>query len=107
MYCPVCSEVKMHEVIKQGVLIDVCPKCRGIWLERGELEKILAAGRSEPPDYDEIYGEKQQYRPGHTHHHDHYHGHGHNRGDYKYGDYKHGKHHKKKSFFKMFEEIFD
>ncbi len=36
--CPVCG-VEMFETIKYGVEIDVCPKCRGVWLDRGELEK--------------------------------------------------------------------
>jgi Zn-finger nucleic acid-binding protein len=40
MNCPVCSEtLKMSE--RQGVEIDFCPKCRGVWLDRGELDKIL------------------------------------------------------------------
>jgi uncharacterized protein len=38
--CPSC-EVVMNEVTKAGVLIDVCPKCMGIWLDKGELEKII------------------------------------------------------------------
>jgi Zn-finger nucleic acid-binding protein len=41
MKCPVCQEtLTMSE--RQGVEIDFCPKCRGIWLDRGELDKILA-----------------------------------------------------------------
>lgn len=98
MLCPSCRTAEMDEVSKQGVLIDVCPQCRGVWLDRGELEKILSAGRAFHRDYDEIYGEKERYRhpeapPRHYDHHGH--------------DYKHKKHHKKKSFFKMFEDIFD
>jgi uncharacterized protein len=37
--CPVCS-TGMTETEKAGVTIDTCPKCRGVWLDRGELEKI-------------------------------------------------------------------
>jgi Zn-finger nucleic acid-binding protein len=33
----------MREVTRRGVLIDVCPECRGVWLDAGELEKLLAA----------------------------------------------------------------
>ena len=40
MFCPVCSE-KMKEVQKQGVDIDICPGCKGVWLDRGELEKLI------------------------------------------------------------------
>ncbi|MBI5214447.1 MAG: zf-TFIIB domain-containing protein [Ignavibacteriae bacterium] len=40
MKCPVCNvDLLLSE--KQGIEIDYCPKCRGIWLDRGELEKIL------------------------------------------------------------------
>jgi uncharacterized protein len=30
----------MMEIDKAGVTIDTCPKCRGVWLDRGELEKL-------------------------------------------------------------------
>lgn len=40
MQCPTCS-VDLHMSDRQGVEIDYCPKCRGIWLDRGELEKLI------------------------------------------------------------------
>lgn len=41
----------MMETEKAGVTIDTCPKCRGVWLDRGELEKIgeRLAGDRDPP----------------------------------------------------------
>ncbi len=39
MQCPSCS-VTLLLSEKQGVEIDYCPECRGVWLDRGELEKI-------------------------------------------------------------------
>lgn len=40
MKCPVCNvDLMMSE--RQGVEIDFCPKCRGVWLDRGELDKII------------------------------------------------------------------
>ncbi len=40
MMCPSCQvELNMSE--RQGIEIDYCPKCRGIWLDRGELDKII------------------------------------------------------------------
>lgn len=40
MLCPLCNvELALSE--KQGIEIDYCPKCRGIWLDRGELDKII------------------------------------------------------------------
>jgi Zn-finger nucleic acid-binding protein len=40
MKCPTCNvELKMAD--RQGVEIDYCPDCRGVWLDRGELDKIV------------------------------------------------------------------
>ena len=48
MNCPVDgSELRMTE--RQGIEIDYCPQCRGIWLDRGELDKVLE--RSAQPAY--------------------------------------------------------
>lgn len=41
MKCPVCKDVTLLMAEKKGVEIDYCPECRGIWLDRGELEKII------------------------------------------------------------------
>ncbi len=52
MECPACrTELKMTE--RQGVEIDYCPQCRGVWLDRGELDKIIerAASDLEPPSH--------------------------------------------------------
>lgn len=49
MKCPVCPDVTLLMSDRQGVEIDYCPSCRGVWLDRGELDKLVAlAGRSEP-----------------------------------------------------------
>jgi Zn-finger nucleic acid-binding protein len=46
MLCPIDqTELKMTE--RQGVEIDYCPKCRGVWLDRGELDKIIERQASE------------------------------------------------------------
>jgi Zn-finger nucleic acid-binding protein len=67
---------------KNGVEIDYCPKCRGIWLDRGELEKIMERSADH-------YAKKENYEA-----------------DYKrygYGDHAHSSHkkhpHKKKESF--------
>jgi Zn-finger nucleic acid-binding protein len=40
MQCPACQhELRMAD--RQGVEIDYCPQCRGVWLDRGELDKII------------------------------------------------------------------
>nr|WP_200862122.1 zf-TFIIB domain-containing protein [Asticcacaulis sp. AC402] len=46
MSCPVCRG-SFREVLREGILIDVCTQCRGVWLDRGELEKLLALARDE------------------------------------------------------------
>ncbi len=40
MNCPNCNETLIMSD-RQGVEIDYCPKCRGVWLDRGELDKII------------------------------------------------------------------
>lgn len=40
MQCPNCNETLVM-ADRQGVEIDYCPKCRGVWLDRGELDKII------------------------------------------------------------------
>jgi uncharacterized protein len=40
MNCPVCN-VALVMSDRQGIEIDYCPKCRGVWLDRGELDKII------------------------------------------------------------------
>ena len=37
----------MQSVQRSGVEFDICPTCRGVWLDRGELEKLLAAARND------------------------------------------------------------
>lgn len=46
MHCPECS-TELNVTHRQGIEIDCCPQCRGVWLNRGELDKILARCNSE------------------------------------------------------------
>ena len=51
MLCPI-DQTELKIADRQGVEIDYCPQCRGVWLDRGELDKILdraAADRPPPP----------------------------------------------------------
>ncbi len=41
MKCPTCIDTPLVMSERQGVEIDYCPTCRGIWLDRGELDKLL------------------------------------------------------------------
>jgi Zn-finger nucleic acid-binding protein len=85
---------------RQGVEIDYCPQCRGVWLDRGELDKIIERNGKEmaayqqpvaPPPQPPQYGQQQQYPQqayGKPHH----------------DSYGHGYPKRKKSFF---EDLFD
>ncbi len=46
MKCPVCNEVNLVMSERQGIEIDYCPDCRGVWLDRGELDKIIERSTS-------------------------------------------------------------
>lgn len=47
MHCPVC-QVPLQITDRQGVEIDYCPQCRGVWLDRGELDKIIERSEGYP-----------------------------------------------------------
>jgi Zn-finger nucleic acid-binding protein len=46
MNCPLCLDQTLEIMHRRGVELDVCPKCRGIWLDRGELDRL--ASTAEP-----------------------------------------------------------
>jgi len=46
LVCP-NDNASMQSATRSGVEFDFCPTCRGIWLDRGELEKLLAIAREE------------------------------------------------------------
>ena len=113
MICP-NDETSMQAVIRNGVEFDMCPKCRGVWLDRGELEKLMHAGREDAelsggpapaprpvqrPPYDNRagfgggYGERGE--------------HGGERGEHGYGERgEHGYGHRRRRGFDLFD-IFD
>jgi Zn-finger nucleic acid-binding protein len=64
MKCPIDdTELVMAE--RQGIEIDYCPKCRGVWLDRGELDKIIERSAPEAPQHHPAatpgYGQQQPY----------------------------------------------
>ena len=93
MNCPVCN-VALLLAERQGVEIDYCPKCRGVWLDRGELDKIIERSEqatvSQPAaaPLENRYDDQRSYK----HHDKHYDKHGHDG------------HHRKRSFL---HELFD
>ena len=49
MQCPTCTDTQLVMSDRQGVEIDYCPKCRGVWLDRGELDKLIERSVSIAP----------------------------------------------------------
>lgn len=47
MKCPTCVESVLVMTARQGIEIDYCPNCRGVWLDRGELDKIIERSMAE------------------------------------------------------------
>jgi Zn-finger nucleic acid-binding protein len=43
MQCPLCIETVLEPHVHGGVEIDICPKCKGVWLDRGELDKLATS----------------------------------------------------------------
>jgi uncharacterized protein len=61
MKCPICN-VTLLLAEKQGVDIDYCPQCRGIWLEKGKLEKIIdKMGSSSSSNYGNYIPDSHHY----------------------------------------------
>ena len=99
MICPKCNNILMISNT-QGVEIDYCPNCRGVWLDRGELEKIIErsnmynanSNNSYRTSDNEHHGHEEYRHDGHSgKHHDSHHG-----SDYDShrGDGQHSKHNK-------------
>lgn len=68
MNCPKCN-VTLLMTDRQGIEIDYCPNCRGVWLDRGELDKIIErsaqtqehSGPHYPPKQDDPYYKERGY----------------------------------------------
>jgi Zn-finger nucleic acid-binding protein len=99
MKCPNCSEFLVM-ADKNGVEIDYCPKCRGIWLDKGELEKIMERTNQHYTNRDNYERDYHSHgKPQSSHNEKHY--------DKNYvprHDDGHYPHKKKKSFF---DDFFD
>lgn len=76
MLCPLCKEITLVMSERQGVEIDYCPECRGVWLDRGKLDRILErslpSAQAYPPHHseglfghDHIEHERDHHRDGH------------------------------------------
>ncbi|MBN1240733.1 MAG: zf-TFIIB domain-containing protein [Gammaproteobacteria bacterium] len=72
MKCPL-DETQLVMTERQGIEIDYCPQCRGVWLDRGELDKIIErSSAARPPERapERDYGRNERERFGRDSHHD-------------------------------------
>lgn len=61
MKCPNCN-VNLVMTDRSGIEIDYCPDCRGVWLDRGELDKIIERSSHNIKNVQhDSYSEKQRY----------------------------------------------
>ncbi|MBF8271780.1 MAG: hypothetical protein HW380_885 [Magnetococcales bacterium] len=107
LVCPNCN-VGMLVVQRSGIELDTCPQCRGVWLDRGELEKLLQPIRNEMQNQESSGGFPKDAPPAayrqnapQTRHHDHSHE--------SSQHYSHGKdkHRRRESPFEALFDIFD
>jgi hypothetical protein len=63
MKCPHCPESTLVMSERQGIEIDYCPQCRGVWLDRGELDKLIERAASASPQVQPPPAGSQQRRP--------------------------------------------
>jgi len=102
MKCPTCPEAVLVMADRSGIEIDYCPTCRGVWLDRGELDKIIerseavaapaprASAPPPPPPQQQPYQQPPQYRE-----------HGHD--DRYYGSKPYKKNYKKSFLSELFD----
>ena len=93
MKCPICKDVTLVMSSRQNVEIDFCPECRGVWLDRGELDKIIELSTQiQNQRIQQDYSRRDQ---GHSQDYDHHHDRRHDDRDY---DHSYDKRYRKRSF---------
>ena len=100
MKCPRCETSTLDEKEREGVIVDVCGQCRGIWLDRGELEKIVSRATAEWDTSNRQAAHEYKER-------DHRKSQGEQHGGHPHGDVRHGKPYRKKNFFESLGDLFD
>ena len=110
MNCPVCA-VPLTMSSRQNVEIDYCPQCRGVWLDRGELDQILERERKvvagHHDDDEEFFREMTgSGSHGSKHHHESY-GFDKQTAEKLLGDFRSHSQHKKKRKKSFLDELFD
>jgi hypothetical protein len=63
MLCPTCANTQLVIAERSGVEIDYCPKCRGVWLDRGELDKLIDRAAAMTPSPQQLPPHHQATHP--------------------------------------------
>jgi Zn-finger nucleic acid-binding protein len=90
MKCPSCPDTTLVMTDRQGVEIDYCPACRGIWLDRGELDKLLERASTAPVPAAMAPAPRGQHKP-----------------DFEDSDYRDGQRYQRNRKKSWLNEIFD
>lgn len=67
MKCPTCKDITLVMTSRQDIEIDYCPECRGVWLDRGELDKLIeksvasSSAQNTPPPQPQPSHSQPQY----------------------------------------------
>lgn len=97
MQCPI-DQTTLAMTERQGIEIDYCPACRGVWLDRGELDKLIGDGGSDSRPSNQPSAPPQNSAPPQTQYPDRQTSYSDDRSD------KYGKKRKKESFL---SDLFD
>jgi Zn-finger nucleic acid-binding protein len=104
MNCPICNSVSLVMSERQGIEIDYCPQCRGVWLDRGELDKIIERSLSTAPAPAAVAPQPAHYPNQNSHSQGH-----HSQGHHSQSHHapQHGGYYKKKKREGFLSELFD
>jgi Zn-finger nucleic acid-binding protein len=74
MRCPHCPDSTLLMTDRQGIEIDYCPTCRGVWLDRGELDKLIERAATQAAPAPSAAPPQQAYPPQQPQHQPQYQG---------------------------------
>lgn len=95
MNCPRCESAVLDERDRDGITVDVCRTCRGIWLDRGELERLIARASEDRNHFEQHRGYAPRERGGERSH------------GPDSDAYDHRKQHRKRSWLETLTDVFD
>lgn len=100
MMCPHCSKHTLEERERDGITLDICQECRGIWMDRGELERLISKANQDLERQMDAHGRKNSQDEHYVKSHEIYQKH-HSHDNHGHGD---SHHHRRKHWL---AELFD